>query len=116
MYNFDFLKNEELINVFDDVWISQGKNEKCTTIALTNQRLLFLDYDKLDPRENLRIGRGADYIRYKEVYYTINLDNIKNISYKNNILKISFKDNITPIEIDNEELYKLLKEVTSNKN
>ena len=107
MYNFDFLKNEELINVFDDVWISQGKNEKCTTIALTNQRLLFLDYDKLDPRENLR---------YKEVYYTINLDNIKNISYKNNILKISFKDNITPIEIDNEELYKLLKEVTSNKN
>jgi len=116
MYNFNFLKKEELIEVFDDIWIVQGKNDKCTTIALTNQRLLFLDYDNLDPRENLRIGRGVDYARFKEVYYSINLDNIKNIDYKNNILKISFKDNITPIKIDNEELYKLLKEETSNKN
>lgn len=48
MYNFDFLKNEELIEIFEDVWIVQGNNEKCTTIALTNQRLLFLDYDKYD--------------------------------------------------------------------
>ena len=73
MYNFDFLKNEELIEIFEDVWIVQGKNEKCTTIALTNQRLLFLDYDKFDSRENLRVGRGVEYARFKEVYYSIDL-------------------------------------------
>ena len=77
MYNLDFLKNEELIEIFDDVWIAQGKNEKCTTIALTNQRLLFLDYDKFDSRENLRVGRGVEYARFKEVYVFVLSDTVK---------------------------------------
>ena len=45
MYNFNFLDDEELIDVFDDTWVGQDENEKTTTIALTNQRLLFLDCD-----------------------------------------------------------------------
>ncbi len=106
MYNFDFLKNEELIEIFEDVWIAQGKNEKCTTIALTNQRLLFLDYDKLDPRENLRVGRGVDYARFKEVYYSIDLKNIKNISKNNGYFVIELKDIV--IEIGSEALYVLI--------
>ena len=107
MYNFDFLKNEELIEIFDDVWIAQGKNEKCTTIALTNQRLLFLDYDKLDPRENLRIGRGVDYARFKEVYYSIDLKDIKKVSNKDGITIIILADN-SSIEIENDDIYKLI--------
>ncbi len=107
MYNFDFLKNEELIEIFDDVWIAQGKNEKCTTIALTNQRLLFLDYDKLDPRENLRIGRGVDYARFKEVYYSIDLKDIKKVSNKDGITIIILSDN-SSIEIENDDIYKLI--------
>ncbi len=107
MYNFDFLKNEELIEIFEDVWIAQGKNEKCTTIALTNQRLLFLDYDKLDPRENLRIGRGVDYARFKEVYYSIDLKDIKKVSNKDGITIIILSDN-SSIEIENDDIYKLI--------
>lgn len=108
MYDFDFQKNEELIEIFENAWIAQEENEKNTTIALTNQRLLFLDYNRFDPREDLRVGRGVDYIRYKEVYYSIKLDNIKNIICKNNIYTICFKDDSKAINIDNEELYKLL--------
>ena len=38
------IKNEELIEVFDEVYIRQNDNEKITTIALTNKRLLFLGF------------------------------------------------------------------------
>ena len=113
MYNFNFLKNEELREVFDDVWIAQGKSEKCTTIALTNQRLLFLDYDKLDPRENLRVGRGVDYARFKEVYYSIDLKSIKSVSNKEEIIIIVLSDGYE-IEIENVDLFKLIKKEIDN--
>ena len=117
MYNFDFLKNEELIEIFEDVWIVQGNNEKCMTIALTNQRLLFLDYDKFDPREDLRIGRGVDYLRAKEVYYSIDLKNIKNIiDYNNNYYSINFRDDSKSIDFDDKQLFKLLKYEIEEKN
>lgn len=108
MYNFDFLKNEELIEIFEDVWIAQGNNEKCTTIALTNQRLLFLDYDKFDSRENLRVGRGVEYTRFKEVYYSINLKNIKKVSNKKEITVISMSDG-NNLDIESENIFKLIK-------
>ncbi len=106
MYNFDFLKGEELIEVFENAWVGQGNNEKNTTIALTNKRLLFLDYDKSDPRENLRVGRGVEYIRFKEVYYYIYLKDIKKVEIKDDVYNIIIQNNI--IEIDDEGLYKLL--------
>ena len=113
---FDFLKNEELVQIFEDVWIAQGENGKNTTIALTNQRLLFLDYDKFDPREDLRIGRGVDYLRTKEVYYSIDLKNIKNITEKNNYYSINFKDDIKSIDFDDKQLFKLLSDEIEEKN
>ena len=39
MYNINLLKNEQVIAVFDDTFIKQGKNQKLTTIAITNQRV-----------------------------------------------------------------------------
>lgn len=50
--------------MFDDVLIRQEGNEKVTTIALTNKRVLFLDY--LIENEGLgvlRIARGMNYIK-----------------------------------------------------
>ncbi len=107
MYNFDFLKNEELIEIFEDVWIVQGKNEKCTAIALTNKRLLFLDYDKFDSRENLRVGRGVEYARFKEVYYFIDLKNIIKVSNKKGITIIDLSDG-KYLEIENENIFSLI--------
>ncbi len=106
MYNFNFLENEELIEVFDDIWVGQGDNEKTTTIALTNQRLLFLDYDPEDIYDNLRIAEGIHYNRYKEIYYSIKLKDIQNID-KQETYTITLK-NGTSFEIDNNDLFNLI--------
>ena len=64
MYNFNLNKDEEIIKVFDDVLIRQEGNEKVTTIALTNKRVLFLDYlIENEGIEVLRIARGMNYIK-----------------------------------------------------
>ncbi len=109
MYNINLLKNEKVIAVFDDIFIKQGKNQKLTTIAITNQRLLFLDYfNETSIEETLRIANGVDYLRQKEVYYKIDLKNIIEVS-KNDYFYIKLKDN-TIIEFAEEELYNLIKE------
>lgn len=109
MYNFDLLDGEKVIEIFDDIWISQGNKEKNTTIALTNKRLLFMDYDKYDFRETLRIGRGIDYMRTKEVYYKINIADINSL-IKEDTYIIHLNDK-TSFEFDDDKLYKLLQEL-----
>lgn len=107
MYNFKLFNNEELIKIFDEEYVKQGENEKNTTIVLTNKRVLFMDYIKDDPDEVLRIARGVDYVRYKEVYFTIALEDIEKIE-KGILYKVYLK-NGTDFEFDNEELFSLLK-------
>lgn len=103
MYNFDFAPDEELIEIFENTWVTQNDKEKNTTIALTNKRILFMDYDKFDPNETLRVGRGMDYVRYKEVYYQIDLNDIESI--ENNEYYIINLKNKTSIGFDEEKLY-----------
>lgn len=60
MYNFNLTGNEQIIEIFDNEWIKQNNNEMNTTIALTNKRLLFLDYINInESAETLRIARGV---------------------------------------------------------
>lgn len=106
MYNFNFIKNEKLIEIFEEVHIKQNNQEKTTTIALTNKRLLFLDYVTNNGLEALRIINKLNIIKSKEVYYEIYLTNIKNITKETNC-KITLKDN-TSFEFNNDKLYKLL--------
>ena len=44
MYKYTLNDNEDIIKIFDNLYIKQGNNEKITSTILTNQRLLFLDY------------------------------------------------------------------------
>lgn len=106
MYNFNFIENEELIEIFDGVLVKQNENEKITTIALTNKRLLFLDYITNDGLEALRIINKMNLVRTKEVYYQVNLEDIKML-YDEEYYCIVLKDN-TEIEFNNKELYRLL--------
>lgn len=106
MFNFDFIKSEELIEVFENIWISQGKNEKNTTIALTNKRLLFMDYDKFDPKETLRLSQVTDYDRYKQVYYQVDLDNLESLT-TNDCYLANFKNDFS-FKFDDIKLYELL--------
>lgn len=110
MYNFNLNKDEEIIKVFDDVLIRQEGDEKVTTIALTNKRVLFLDYlIENEGLEVLRIARGMNYIKYKEVYYQINLNDIESI-IKDKFYKVILK-NKNSFEFDKGELYSLLEQV-----
>lgn len=108
MYNFNLMNNEEVIAVFDKLFIKQDDNEKITTIALTNKRLLFLDYlVQNEGLEVLRIARGASYPMYKDIYHQTNLDDIEKITNEKSY-KVILKDQ-TYFEFDNKELYDLLK-------
>ena len=44
MYKYTLNDNEDIIKIFDNLYIKQGNKEKKTSAILTNQRLLFLDY------------------------------------------------------------------------
>lgn len=107
MYNFNFMEEEQLVEIFEEVLIKQGENEKITTIALTDKRLLFLDYITNDGYEVLRITKGVNFTRYKDVYYQVHLDDIESIT-EDEYYKITLKDN-TVFEFNNENLYELLK-------
>lgn len=110
MYNFNLIENETIVKVFDDVLISQGKNRKTTTVAVTNKRILFLEYIiQNEGLELLRVARGIDYMRCKEVYYQIELNIIKSVT-KNKIYKITL-ENGKSFEFDNDELYNILKKL-----
>ena len=107
MYNFNFMIDEQLIEIFEEVLIRQNDSEKVTTIALTNKRLLFLDYITNAGLEALRITNKMNLVRSKEVYYSIDLENIKSLSkaeYYNVVLNGG-----TEFEFNNQELYVLLK-------
>lgn len=106
MYNFNFIENEELIEIFEEVLVKQNDNEKITTIALTNKRLLFLDYITNDVLEALRITNKMNLVRSKEVYYQLNLEDIKLLS-EEEYYSIVLKDG-TEFEFNKKELYELL--------
>ena len=100
------MDNEKLIEVFDEVLVIQKDNEKITTIALTDKRILFLDYMTNDGLEVLRIAKGVNFNRCKEVYYEIDLNNISMLM-EDEYYKVMLKDN-TSFEFNNKKLYKLL--------
>ena len=109
MLKYELMDGEENIIVLDELFVKQGNNEKTTTAVLTNQRLMFLDFLVPDDgAEVLRIARGLEYTRYKEVYYQIFLKDIKELKVKDNYYQIVLKNNIQ-FEFDSEELYKLVK-------
>lgn len=106
MYNFNLNESEKVIEIFDDIWIKQNDNEKYTTIMLTDQRLLFLEYVKDELSETLNISRGISYVKCKEVYYQINLKEIIKVEEKENYI-IVYNNKI--LEFNDAELYNLLR-------
>lgn len=101
MYNFNLKKNEELVYVLDDVLVNLNDNEYITTVALTTKRILFLDYYNID--EELRIAKYKNEIKFKEVYYDIDLKNIDSV----NKFTINLKNN-TNLKIYDKTIINLI--------
>lgn len=109
MYNFNFMNGEKLIDIFDEVLVIQNDKEKVTTIVLTDKRMLFLDYITNDGLEVLRITKGINFTRYKEVYYEIDLNDVRGLDH-DEYYRVILNDG-TLFEFNNQKLYKLLKGV-----
>ena len=106
MYNFNLEKNENIYAIFDDVLVSQENNSMSLTIAVTDKRILFLDYQPNELLDTLKGAQASSYIRMKEVIFYRKLFQIKEL--KEN--KMVFDDNYI-IGFDNKELYLALKKV-----
>ena len=114
MYNLNLSKNEKLIQIFDNILITNNNEEKTTTIAITNKRLLFLDYlNTNDVLDALRITNKLNTIRYKDIYYELNLSDIK-LTKQSNYYTIS-KNNEPIFNFYNKEIYNLLNQELSIK-
>ena len=107
MYKYTLNDNEDIIKIFDNLYLKQGNNEKTTSAILTNQRLLFLDYIvQNEGLEVLRIARGSQALQYKVVYYQIILNDIKTIN-KKELYEIVLNNN-SIIEFNDKKLYDLI--------
>ena len=114
MYNLNLSKNEKLIQIFDNTLIANDTEEKTTTIAITNKRLLFLDYlNTNDALDALRITNKLNTIRYKDIYYGLNLSDIK-LTKQSKYYTI-YKNNEPIFNLYNQEIYNLLNQVLSIK-
>jgi hypothetical protein len=106
MYNFNLEKNEEVVSIFDEVLIKHDDNQRIVSVAITNKRILILDYQSIEPLETLKGAHASSYIKMKEVIFSKYLKEIKSIKGKD-LYEIMFKDNYI-IEFDNDDLYSLL--------
>ncbi len=88
MYNFKKIKNEKIEKIEDDCVLLFNNKERSISAILTNKRLILLDYpDGTDYQETLRISNGVNYMRNKEEFYSININDILNAENDKYILK-----------------------------
>jgi hypothetical protein len=106
MYNFNFQENEELLEVFDPIYIKQGNIEKNTAVAVTTNRILFMAFVKDDPFEDMKAGRVIGQIKFKQVFFEIPLVNVEKVE-DGELYKLTMYNGMD-FEFENEDLYNLL--------
>ena len=81
MYEFEKLPNEEIVIISDDSLLKVDQDNIPISTIITKKRMLLLDYPKKsnDFNEVMRIAKGMDYIRKKEVLLAVLLTEISKI-------------------------------------
>jgi hypothetical protein len=81
MYEFVKRDNEEIIIISDDSVLMVNNAEKSISSILTNQRLLLFDIPSKSNnyQEVLKVSRGVNYIKQKELILSIELNDIVDI-------------------------------------
>ena len=81
MYKFIKRVNEEIIIISDDSVLMVNNAEKSISSILTNQRLLLFDIPSKSNnyQEVLKVSRGVNYIKQKELILSIELNDIVDI-------------------------------------
>jgi len=95
MYDIKLLSNENIMYITDEASLKKDNKPYQITVIVTNQRLILLDYPspEYNYEEDLRVGRGMEYLKKKEEIYSIKhkeiLDIISEYKYNKYILKDS---------------------------
>jgi len=94
MYDIKLLKDENIIYIVDNAVLKKGDNPYEITVIITNKRIILLDYPPktLNYEEDMRIGRGLDYLKKKEEIHSINIEDIKSIIEEKKYNKYILKD------------------------
>lgn len=106
MYNFNFIAGESLVSVFDDVMVSQNDNEKVISVAVTNKRIIFLDYVDDMLMDNLNGAHASSNIKIKQVIFSIKLSEIKEVR-ESDLYEIVLQDE-SIIRFNNLDLFNSL--------
>jgi len=108
MYNIDLQENENIIYNNDETKIKANDKVLDISLVITNNRLIILqDTNKLGNLNNvLRTTKGLGFIPNREIIFQININEIKDIIYKD-YNKIIFNNN-TFIEVKDENIKHIL--------
>lgn len=104
MYDIKLENNEKIILISDNTII----NDKLYTSIITNKRFLILDYPSQyqNSQEELRILNRINYIKKKEVIFSISLKDIKSITTN----KLTLNNNESII-LNDEDIINKIKEI-----
>ena len=82
MYNFEKMEHEIIDLIEDDCILLCDGTEKNISVILTNFRLILFDYPSDDYREVMRISRGMNYLKSKEPFLSINLEDLVKVEQR----------------------------------
>ncbi len=104
MNNYNFLDGEELYLDIDNILVKNNNVSRLVTVVLTNKRIMLMDYINLvDGMEVLRIAKGMDYLRTRDVIYEIGINNISLEEREDSYYLL--KDKRVEFSFYNQELY-----------
>jgi hypothetical protein len=109
MYNFNLEKGESILGIFDDIFIIINDKQLLVSVAISNKRIMLLDYQSVEPFETLKNAQASYYIKMKEVIFSKCLKDIIELK-KDSMYKVVFKDNYI-VSFEDKELFNTLKRI-----
>ena len=110
MKNFKLGSNEELVKVLENIEIEANENKYVLTLFLTTKRLVLLkDVNKELEYNDLLASRLVNIPENLEVVFDLNLEEIKEIKYRQGINKITFKENKNILKLYGEDIRNVVK-------
>ena len=112
MYNFNLEKGESIFGIFDDVLVEVNEEQVLVSVAISNKRIMLLDYQSVEPLETLKNAHASYYIKMKEVIFSRYLTDILELK-NDSIYEVKFKDN-NILSFEDKELFNALKKINKN--
>ena len=77
MYEFDKLKDEEIVVVSENAILKVDSEDKEITVIVTNKRILLFGEDRFNYQESLRVSKGTDYLPKRVLLFSAYVSDIR---------------------------------------